>query len=284
MDRSKALRVVILCLHMPLRRPADRPGVFHDDTPTLKGDAVTQKMRARPGVAMPRQPANPDADTLTLPRTAEATGEPLPVHERLLNSARDRFSSEGYENATTASIARQAGTSESQLVKHFGSKEGLLEAIFDESWGALEAQAKQAMQEQPNALARLIAVGDVVTRSMERDRKLRSLVLLEGRRIRKNGYEVVISSGFRRFLALVDDLFRQMHALGDFVADVHLEAVRSAWMGAQEGLVRDQMLAELMGYPATFNRKVLRRTSICVLMAFLSPRAQRMVHALSLNE
>jgi AcrR family transcriptional regulator len=261
---------------MPLRRPADRPGEFRDDTPTLRGDAVTQKMKARPGV---RAPVDPEADTLTMP--AVPVAEPLPVHERLLNSARDRFSSDGYENATTASIARQAGTSESQLVKHFGSKEGLLEAIFDEAWGQLEAQARQTVQEQPTPLARLIAVGDVVTRAMERDRKLRSLVLLEGRRIRKNGYEVVISSGFRRFLAIVDDLFRQMQQQGDFIADVHLEAVRSAWLGATEGLIRDQLLAELMGYPATFNRKVLRRTAHCVLLAFLTPRAQRMVHALA---
>lgn len=266
---------------MPLRRPASRPGVFHDDTPPVKGDATTQKMKARPSAQRPT--VDPEAETITMP-VVSLPIEPLSVHERLLHAARDRFSSEGYENATTASIARQAGTSESQLVKHFGSKEGLLEAIFDEAWGMIEAQSRQAAEEQPTPLARLLAVSDVVMRAMERDRKLRSLVLLEGRRIRKNGYEVVISTGFRRFLAMVDELFRQMQGQGDLVADVHLEAVRSAWMGALEGLVRDQLLAELMGYPATFNRKVLRRTSIIVLMAFLTPRAQRMVHALALSE
>ncbi|HET8647859.1 MAG TPA: helix-turn-helix domain-containing protein [Vicinamibacteria bacterium] len=217
---------------------------------------------------------------------AAARGEevPLSVHERLLNAARERFATEGYENATTASIARQAGTSESQLVKHFGSKEGLLEAIFDEAWSAIETQARHAIAEQPAPLARLLAVSDLVIRSMERDRKLRSLVLLEGRRIRKNGYEVVISAGFRRFLAVVDDLFRQMQEQGDFIPDVHLEAVRSAWMGALEGMVRDQLLAEMMGYPATFTRKVVRRTSLAILTAFLAPRAQRMAHALAATE
>jgi len=268
---------------MPLRRPSEgRPSEFRDETPTLKGDAVTQKvMKVRPGA---RPPADPDADTLTMPAMALAPPEPQPVHDRLLSAARDRFSSDGYENATTASIARQAGTSESQLVKHFGSKEGLLEAIFDEAWADLEAQARQAMHDQPAPLARLLAVGDVVTRALERDRKLRSLVLLEGRRIRKNGYEVVISSGFRRFLALVDDIFHQMQQQGDLAADVHLEALRSAWLGANEGLIRDQLLAELMGYPATFNRKVLRRTGHGVLMGFLTPRAQRMMHALVMND
>ena len=227
-----------------------------------------------------RPPADPEAETLSMPAPPLAAPEPQPVHDRLISSARDRFSSDGYENATTAAIARQAGTSESQLVKHFGSKEGLLEAIFDQAWADLEEQSRQALRDQPAPLARLIALGDVVTRAMERDRKLRSLFLLEGRRIRKNGYEVAISNGFRRFLALVDDIFRQMQQQGDFVPDVHLEALRSAWLGANEGLSRDQLLAELMGYPATFNRKVLRRTGHSVLLAFLTPRAQRLLQAL----
>jgi AcrR family transcriptional regulator len=254
---------------MSLRRPA--------------GDAATDKVKARLGA---RPPADPNAETLTLPPGSIVVppDAPAPVHNRLLGAARERFSTDGYENATTASIARQAGTSESQLVKHFGSKEGLLEAIFDEAWGEIEAQGRQAMQEQALPLARLIALGDTVTRALERDRKLRSLLLLEGRRIRKNGYEVVISSGFRRFLALVDDTLHQMQQQGDFVNGVHLEAVRSAWLGANEGLIRDQLLAELMGYPATFNRKVMRRTGHAVLIPFLTPRGQRMVQALVMND
>ena len=55
----------------------------------------------------------------------------LSSHDRILLAARSLFSSDGYENTTTSAIARRAGTSESQLIKHFGSKEGLLEAILD---------------------------------------------------------------------------------------------------------------------------------------------------------
>ncbi|MGZ4834111.1 MAG: TetR/AcrR family transcriptional regulator, partial [Terriglobales bacterium] len=46
--------------------------------------------------------------------------------ERILHAAKQLFSSRGYENTSTVAIARLAGTSESQLMKHFGSKEGLL--------------------------------------------------------------------------------------------------------------------------------------------------------------
>jgi len=52
-------------------------------------------------------------------------------HDRILMAAKQLFASRGYENTSTVAIARLAGTSESQLMKHFGSKEGLLEEIFD---------------------------------------------------------------------------------------------------------------------------------------------------------
>ena len=270
---------------MPLRRPDDRasPASHPSDTPTVKvgvrREDPTKRMKVRSDQDTERMPAYSEAQAPAEPR--EQPAPELSVHERLLNAARERFSTDGYENATTAAIARQAGTSESQLVKHFGSKEGLLESIFDEAWSRLEAQARQAMEDQPAPLSRLLAVADSITRAVERDRKLRSLLLLEARRIRKNGYDVVLSTGFRHFIGLVDGLFSEMERQGDLAAEVHLEAARSAWMGSLEGLLRDQMLGELMGYPATFNRKVLRKTAMSVLGAFLTPRAQRMLHALA---
>jgi hypothetical protein len=69
----------------PLRRSTERvtPGGFRDDTPTLRGDAPTRKMRARPD--LPR----PGAEGMAAPTDVQSG--PPPVHERLLASARERF-------------------------------------------------------------------------------------------------------------------------------------------------------------------------------------------------
>ena len=58
-------------------------------------------------------------------------------HDRILRSAKRLFARNGYENTSTVAIAREAGTSESQLMKHFGSKQGLLLAIFDRGWDTI---------------------------------------------------------------------------------------------------------------------------------------------------
>src|SRR4051794_7053757 len=60
-------------------------------------------------------------------------------HDRILAAAKRLFASQGYEATSTMAIARFAGTSESQMMKHFGSKEGLLGAILDEGWKSMKA-------------------------------------------------------------------------------------------------------------------------------------------------
>src|SRR5437879_11907412 len=68
------------------------------------------------------------------------------VRERLLEAAKVEFSTRGYENTSTASLARLAGTSESQIMKHFGSKEELLATIFEEAWQRLCVASFQAFE------------------------------------------------------------------------------------------------------------------------------------------
>jgi AcrR family transcriptional regulator len=69
-----------------------------------------------------------------------AASPQLPVHQRILQAGKALFATRGYEKTSTVAIARLAGTSESQLMKHFGSKEGLLEAIFDAAWAQLSTR------------------------------------------------------------------------------------------------------------------------------------------------
>src|SRR5580658_7192941 len=77
--------------------------------------------------------------------------------ERILLSAKHLFARNGYENTSTVAIAREAGTSESQLMKHFGSKQGLLSAILDRGWAAI-IQRVQAGRTDVAPSRRLVAM------------------------------------------------------------------------------------------------------------------------------
>jgi AcrR family transcriptional regulator len=211
------------------------------------------------------------SDTLSRLLLEEDPQPELSSHERLLLAARHLFSSDGYENATTAAIARRAGTSESQLIKHFGSKEGLLETIFDNAWKKMSGVLRQALERSPTPLDKLRALSEVMIGALESDLELRTLMLLEGRRIRRHGQMLVMTRGYLQLVATIDEILKALQAAGQLRPGLDVQAVRSALIGAIEGMLRDQLLALRMDYPAQFGGRELRAAFQGVLAGFLAP-------------
>jgi len=179
---------------------------------------------------------------------ASAKPEPatrvVPVRERLLDSAKILFSIHGFENTSTAVIARQANTSESQLIKHFGSKEGLLEAIFEQGWQNLDF-ISQAVQVLPSPADKLRMIFELVLQTLERDQALKELMLFEGRRIRKagSGSDILVTSGYLRFSAAVEQVITELTANTALAEKASPAALTSAFIGMFESMLRDQVLA-----------------------------------------
>src|SRR4029077_17080693 len=108
----------------------------------------------------------------------EAMTEPS-SRDRILRAGRELFAEDGYENTTTSAIARRAGTSESQLIKHFGSKEGLLEGIFDRAWQRMAPGVEHVQAAQRPPVETLRALIELMIAALESDKQLRTLMLLE---------------------------------------------------------------------------------------------------------
>jgi len=168
-------------------------------------------------------------------------------------AAKDLFAERGYEGTSTAEICRLAGTSQSQLVKHFNSKLGLLEAVFENAWEQINPAIRLAVQKIASPTDKLRIVIDMVLTFLERDRALRTLFLLEGRRIRGDGHMVVLTPGFVEFIHFLDGILEEMAAKGELSPDVHIQALRSGFMGAIEGMLRDQDLARTSHFPAAYS-------------------------------
>lgn len=210
----------------------------------------------RPGIMASSNPSFPEG--------ASAAGS---SHDRILLSAKNLFAMRGYENTSTVAIARQAGTSESQLMKHFGSKEGLLEAVFDYGWQQM-GYVFRAIEQLNSPAEKMQALLDLLLAGFERDPELKTLMLLEGRRIRKEGHMVMMTRGYTGFVRLVDGLLAQMRASGELKPELHPEAVRSGLIGMFEALLRDRILAEKMAFPASYSNEDLRRLYTVVVDAF----------------
>src|SRR5713226_1432044 len=178
--------------------------------------------------------------------------------DRLREAAKTLFAEGGYESTTTAAICRLAGTSQSQLIKHFVDKQGILEAIFEYTWEQLNPAVRLATENIASPREKLRVLIDMVLGFLEKDRAIRTLFLLEGRRMRGDGHMIVLVPGFIEFIKMLDGILKELVEQGELALNIHPQAFRSALMGAIEGMLRDHMLARSSRFPASYAETEMR--------------------------
>lgn len=194
--------------------------------------------------------------------------QPDNSRSRLLTAGKSLFARLGYEHTATSAVAREAGTSESQLIRYFGSKAGLLEAIFDEHWRPLNTRIHDVLTDAPNGRAAVVAVLSTILTVFERDEDLATIFLFEGRRIRGESHDVKMSSGFLEFSNVVLRLVKRGQKDGSFSSAFDATAIGAALMGAVEGMVRERVLARRSGTARSFSDKQVQRIFEAMLNGF----------------
>jgi len=202
-------------------------------------------------------------------RKWQETGVITSSRERIRESAKALFAERGYEAATTAAICRLAGTSQSQLIKHFTDKRGLLEAILEHAWEQINPAIRLATESVSSPRQKLQILTDMVLSFLEKDRALRTLFLLEGRRIRGDGHMVVLVPGFLEFVKMLDEILKELASRGELMPDLTPQALRSGLMGALEGLLRDDLLARSSHFPSAYTEADIRTLLAAFLSSFL---------------
>jgi AcrR family transcriptional regulator len=177
---------------------------------------------------------------------------------RLLAAGKSLFGRLGYEQTSTVSIAREAGTSESQLVRYFGGKSGLLDAIFNEAWVALNDDILRHVDESEHGRDAVMRILATIVDAFGRDHEIAFLFLFEGRRVRGN--EVTLSKGFLAFYDLLHRLIGRGQSDGSFRSDVNEVVLASALLGCAEGMIRDRMITDRLGHANPFDDDSVRKT------------------------
>lgn len=104
--------------------------------------------------------------------------------DQILRAAIASFSERGFDGTTTAGVARAAGVTQPLVHHHFGSKEGLYEAVLDALFAPLLerlalASELSAQAPSPDWLRQLLIA---LTCAMAEDPALARLLVLEGGR------------------------------------------------------------------------------------------------------
>jgi AcrR family transcriptional regulator len=183
---------------------------------------------------------------------------------RLLEAGKTLFAQNGYEQTPTAAIARAAGSSESQLMRYYGGKAGLLEAIFNQSWESLNQVMQNRIAAASNAHEALAAVLDTMIASFTADPEMAFLFVFEGRRVR-SGADIALSQGFTDFRELLRVVVRRGHRDGTLKDGYNDEALAIALIGMVEAMLRERLIARRAGQPDPFNDNELKAVFLALL-------------------
>ncbi len=188
-------------------------------------------------------------------RTAFQPQATLPIasRERLLQTAKQMFVAQGFDNTSTAAIAKAAGTSESQLVKHFASKEGLLEAIFDDGWRQA-SHVFPALEVVHSPAEKLLLLFELMANAFQGDPAWGELLLTEGRRVRKDSREMMLPQGYLHFVQTIDGILQPLLKHEALRPGISGDAARSALIGMVEGMLRDQLAGAANGFSGIVRR------------------------------
>ena len=188
--------------------------------------------------------------------------------DRMVIAAKHLMSAVGYENTTTEAVCREACTSEAQLTKYFGTKEALLQAIFEDGWARLRMQMP-VLQTVQSPRRRIKMLVRLLIAHFNEDLPWRDLLLLEGRRIRGENKMVMLTAGYRQLVALLDSLIAG--ELKSNAQQIQVQLVRSSLIGLFEGLFRDVVLHERAGFPADFSADDVEKFMSDIVDRLLAP-------------
>ncbi len=187
---------------------------------------------------------------------------------RLMICAKVLFARHGFENVSTAVIAREAVTSESQLVKIFGGKAGLLEAVVNDAWRPINDRVQRLAQDSTNAHDATLGALTELLDAFESDAEFAFLALFEARRVRGGDPAVGDSQGATAFNDLLLRMIRRGQKDGSFSNDFNENAVASALLGVTEGLARERATAQRDGKRSAFGEREVRRILDQVMASF----------------
>jgi AcrR family transcriptional regulator len=81
----------------------------------------------------------------------------MKTRETLMKAAMELMRELGYDEMTTAAVAKRAGVAEGTIYRHFPSKEALAEAVFEETWRIHNEYMKEHLPPRDRPLERLMS-------------------------------------------------------------------------------------------------------------------------------
>ncbi len=192
------------------------------------------------------------------------------VEKRILNAAKALFAEKGHEKTRLREIASNARTSESQIIKYFHSKNGVLDALINKAVKHIVDSLQQLQSQNDNPLSLIRSVPSILLKLKKNDSALLIVYLFS-----------------RQFYALVPEeqnllesnlikevsvIFKRGQKKGIFSRGFNPEIASLAFWGTVTHLVKNTFYTEKKGFGPRFSQKEMTNCINMFISSFMKKK------------
>jgi len=161
------------------------------------------------------------------------------VEKRIYDAAKKLFAGKGHDETRLREIAAAAGTSESQVVKYYESKTGLLEALIGEMRANINNAFNKAQKDDDDPIITLERLVSLLFDLFGNEPELCKVYLFSTRYFTLIPQEQLLPEA--QFRSQIGAIIRRGQKAKVFRSDIKPHAAASVLWGAILGLVRDKL-------------------------------------------
>lgn len=157
---------------------------------------------------------------------AEGKAEEHETRKKILTAARQLMAQKGFKGATTRLIAEEAGVNEVTIFRHFGNKDGLIQALLEEVSNVHEELEVLNPDDYPTIKDFLIGYGEVFYQVLLERKEILLITFIEARNLTNETHCIFYKLPSAAITVLIEKLTR-LHQEGkimdcDFAVAAHM--------------------------------------------------------------
>ena len=166
-----------------------------------------------------------------------------PVKERILSAAKSLYAEKGHRETKLREIASEAHTSESQVVKYFHSKAGVLDALLIQARSRIQDGFDKIQKENNDPVLVLKSIPSLLLDIFEKDPELLKVYLFSARY-----YTLIPEEQLNqetRLLKNLTGIFGKIKETNGLRGDLSPEVLSSLFWGLNLHMFRDKFYAKI---------------------------------------
>jgi AcrR family transcriptional regulator len=156
----------------------------------------------------------------------------------IINTAERLFSINGFDGTSVRDIAHEAGINVAMISYYFGSKEKLMEAVFEQKTSKMRLKVENMLQEEKltNHEKVNILIEDYVDRFLSQP-QFHKVMLLEQLSDKPGGIAGMIDELKKRNLALIKKLIQEGQKSGEFKKNIDIALMMATMVGTVSQMI-----------------------------------------------